>query len=137
MTSVASDGLPARESGEWASDKLFYVARYMDILTGSMKSRWARRVYADLMSGPGVCLVRGTRREFDGSPILALKTPTPFTDVILVEQDPVLGDALARRVVAPGLRPSPVIRGHFRRVTEKLTPRAFMRGLDAAPLVDT
>jgi len=109
MTSVASDGLPARESGEWASDKLFYVARYMDILTGSMKSRWARRVYVDLMSGPGVCLVRGTRREFDGSPILALKTPTPFTDVILVEQDPVLGDALARRVVAPGLRPPPVI----------------------------
>jgi three-Cys-motif partner protein len=109
MTSLASDGLPARESGEWASDKLFYVARYMDILTGGMKGRWVRRVYVDLMSGPGLCLVRGTGREFDGSPLLSLKTKTPFTDVILVEQDRVLADALATRVAAPGLRPPPVI----------------------------
>jgi hypothetical protein len=94
MAFLASDGLPARESGEWASDKLFYVARYMDILTGSMKGRWRRRVYVDLMSGPGLGVVRGTEREFDGSPLLSHKTPTPFTDVILVEQDRALAEAL-------------------------------------------
>ena len=81
----------------------------MDILTGSMKGRWTRRVYVDLMSGPGVCVVRSTHREFDGSPLLSLKTPTPFTDVILVEQDRVLADALAARVATRGLRPAPVI----------------------------
>jgi three-Cys-motif partner protein len=111
MTShpIASDGLPARESGEWASDKLFYVARYMDILTGAMKGRWTRRVYVDLMSGPGVCVVRTTGREFDGSPLLSLKTETPFTNVILVEQDPVLAHALEARTAAPELRPKPAI----------------------------
>ncbi len=89
MATLAADGLIARESGEWASDKLFYVARYMDIFTGSMKNKWAHRAYIDLMSGPGLCVVPSTGREFDGSPLLALKTKTPFTDVLLVEADPI------------------------------------------------
>lgn len=89
MATLAADGLIARESGEWAGDKLFYVARYMDIFTGSMKNKWAHRAYIDLMSGPGLCVVPSTGREFDGSPLLALKTKTPFTDVLLVEADPI------------------------------------------------
>ncbi|HET9413017.1 MAG TPA: three-Cys-motif partner protein TcmP [Pseudolabrys sp.] len=108
-TLIASDGLPARESGEWAKDKLFYVARYMDIFASSMKNKWSHRAYIDLMSGPGLCVVPGNRQEFDGSPLLALKSPTPFTDVILVEADTVLVDALVKRTSAPGLRPRPSI----------------------------
>lgn len=111
-TLLASDRLVARESGEWAGDKLFYVARYMDIFTGSMKDKWPRRAFIDLMSGPGLCVVPGTGREFDGSPLLALKTRTPFTDVILVEADPVLVAALTQRPAGVGLRPTPeIIRG--------------------------
>jgi three-Cys-motif partner protein len=105
---TASDGLPARESGEWAKDKLFYVARYMDIFTGSMKNKWMHRAYIDLMSGPGLC-VTGSGEEFDGSPLRALKTRVPFTDVIFVEADPVLADALNQRTSGPELRPTPVI----------------------------
>ena len=106
---VASDGLPARESGEWASDKLFYVERFIDIFTGGMKDKWPRRVFVDVMSGPGRCIVPETGREFDGSPILALKSRTPFTDVILVEADNELVRALTIRTSASGLRPTPVI----------------------------
>jgi three-Cys-motif partner protein len=106
---VASDGLVARDSGEWASDKLFYVGRYMAIFAGGMKNKWPRRAYLDLMSGPGRCLVLDTGREFDGSPLLALKTKEPFTDVILVEAEPILAAALRQRTHAAGLRPSPVI----------------------------
>lgn len=108
-TLIASDGLVARESGEWASDKLFYVARYMDIFSKGMQNKWPRRAYVDLMSGPGMCMVAATRREFEGSPLLALKTRTPFTDVILVEANPALAAALATRTSQPGLRPKPVI----------------------------
>src|SRR5687768_16104916 len=109
MGPIASDGLPARESGEWASDKLFYVERYMDIFARGMNNKWPRRVYVDLMSGPGRCVVSGTGREFDGSPILALRTPTPFTDVILVEAEPELAAALAARAKRDELRPRPVL----------------------------
>lgn len=109
MTLLASDGLVARESGEWASDKLFYLARYMDIFTGAMKNKWEHRAYVDLMSGPGICVVPRSGREFDGSPLLALKTKTPFTDVILVEADAALASALSIRTSGAALRPSPAI----------------------------
>ena len=109
MTVLASDGLPARESGEWAADKLFYVSRYIDIFTGGMKNKWPRRAYVDLMSGPGRCIVVATGIEFDGSPVLALKAKTPFTDVILVEEDPALVEALKKRTSQSDLRPAPEI----------------------------
>src|SRR5688572_22129126 len=99
---VASDGLIARESGEWAADKLFYVGRYMDIFTGSMKKKWPHRAYLDVMSGPGMCVVPATGREFEGSPLLALQTKIPFTDVILIEDDPTLIAALQQRTSRVG-----------------------------------
>jgi three-Cys-motif partner protein len=81
----------------------------MDIFSGSMKKKWAHRAYVDLMSGPGLCVVSGSGDEFDGSPLLALKTRTPFTDVVLVEADPNLVNTLKTRTSGAELRPTPVI----------------------------
>jgi three-Cys-motif partner protein len=75
------DGLPARESGEWVKEKLFYVQRYIDIFETAMRQKpWRRRIYIDLFSGPGKCIIRGTNEYLLGSPLLALKTQYPFTD---------------------------------------------------------
>jgi three-Cys-motif partner protein len=75
------DGLPARESGEWVKEKLFYVQRYIDIFETAMRQKsWRRRIYIDLFSGPGKCLIRGTSEYLLGSPLLALNTQYPFTD---------------------------------------------------------
>ena len=75
------DGLHARESGEWVKEKLFYVQRYIDIFETAMRQKsWRRRVYIDLFSGPGKCIVRGTNEYLLGSPLLALGTQYPFTD---------------------------------------------------------
>lgn len=74
------DGLPARESGEWVKEKLFYVQRYIDTFETAMRNKsWRRRIYIDLFSGPGKCTIRGTNEHILGSPLLALKTQHPFT----------------------------------------------------------
>lgn len=75
------DGLPARDSGEWVKEKLFYVQRYIDTFETAMRNKsWRRRNYIDLFAGPGKCNIRGTNEYILGSPLLALKTQYPFTD---------------------------------------------------------
>ena len=75
------DGLPARDSGEWVKEKQFYVQRYIDTFETAMRDQpWRRRIFIDLFSGPGKCLIRGTNEYLLGSPLLALITKYPFTD---------------------------------------------------------
>lgn len=93
-----TDGLVARDSGDWAQDKLFFLSRYMNIFSTGMKNRHPRRVYVDLMAGPGLCLERKSGREFPGSPLLAIATPTPFSEVVLVEKEPECRAALEARL---------------------------------------
>ena len=76
---VGSDGELTIKVGRWAKDKLFYIGRYCDIFNTAMKGKWAVRTYIDLFAGPGMCLVRGTKREINGSPLLALSCDVPFT----------------------------------------------------------
>ncbi len=107
---IADDGLPARDSGKWAEEKLYYLRRYIDIFTTGMWRKWnGNLVFLDLMAGPGRCYERETGRCFEGSPLIALRAKTPFKRVLLVEQDPALNAALRQRVAAPGCRPTPEI----------------------------
>jgi three-Cys-motif partner protein len=93
---IGSDGLAARNSQLYAQDKLYYVERYQKIFATGMKKRWKHRVYIDLLAGPGLCRVEATDDEFPGSPVRSLEAE--FTKRIFVESDPVLADALRRRV---------------------------------------
>ena len=75
------DGLPARESGEWVKEKLFFIQRYIATFETAMRGKsWRQRNYIDLFSGPGKCIIRGTGEYLLGSPLLALSTQYPFTD---------------------------------------------------------
>ena len=94
---LASDGLIARPSGPWAQEKLTYLRKYMSTFNVAMKDRWSRS-YLDLMAGPGRCVEEPTGVEFDGSPLVALSLPVPFSTVTLVEGDPALCAALRTRV---------------------------------------
>jgi three-Cys-motif partner protein len=96
--SLGSDGLFVRDDGEWAEEKLFYIERYIEIFTTAMKSRWPRRVYIDLFSGPGRSRTRGTDREFDGSPLRAAKAKYGFSELYLNDADPAATGALAQRL---------------------------------------
>jgi three-Cys-motif partner protein len=69
----------------------------MSIFNGGMKNRWPRRAYIDLMAGPGRCIGRDGGEEFDGSPMLALKSEPPFAIVVFVEADEADAAALNTR----------------------------------------
>jgi three-Cys-motif partner protein len=93
---LGADNLPARKSGDWAKDKLYYVQRYQTIFATGMKE-WTHRTYIDLMAGPGICRIEGSTEEFPGSPLLSLAAP--FTRRIFIESHPVLANALEQRTV--------------------------------------
>jgi len=87
------DGLPMRESGPWVAEKLDYLKRYIDMFTISMHNKgWRALNYIDLFAGPGKCRVTSTGAICLGSPLLALKSPRPFTACFFVDTDP---DAIA------------------------------------------
>lgn len=99
-----NDNLPVRPSGLWAKDKLFYLQKYVATFETSMRNRpWRNRIYIDLFSGPGKCIVDGTNDYFLGSPLLALTTEHPFTDYFFVDMDTENVTALDKRVAGTGL----------------------------------
>ena len=102
LDDVASDdGLPVRESGSWAEDKLFYWHYYLSITTSAMvgKPAWSGGVvYVDLFAGPGICVERKTGRRFPGSPLIAANTAKPFTKILLCDKDSTTADACRRRM---------------------------------------
>lgn len=94
------DGLRVRGSGAWAEEKLYYLRRYLDIFSQGMKNKWGGRLYyVDLFAGPGRCQVRGTEKEFDGSPLIAL-TDFDFAKYYFFESDPACFHALDMRTKA-------------------------------------
>jgi three-Cys-motif partner protein len=99
-----NDGLSARPSGAWAKDKLFYLQKYISTFETSMRNRpWRRRIYIDLFSGPGKCVVDGTNEYFLGSPLLAITTEHPFTDYYFVDMDGKNIEALKKRIAKAGI----------------------------------
>jgi len=91
---IASDGLLARKSGEWAKRKLHFLRNYCGITTVAMRKKWRLR-YLDVMAGPGRCKIAETGEEFSGSPFVA--RDYDFHDFLFIEEDDDLADALEQR----------------------------------------
>jgi three-Cys-motif partner protein len=71
---IAEDRLPARLTGSWVHEKKYYLCRYLDIMTRGVGTKWQGKLaYVDLFAGPGRSVVRGSRDEVEGSPVLSLK----------------------------------------------------------------
>jgi three-Cys-motif partner protein len=92
---IASDGLPARLVKSWSHEKLFYVERYLQIFCTGMKNKWDL-VYADLLAGPGLCIDLETRKESEGSPLLATRR-AEFCRLFLNDRNPIAAEALRSR----------------------------------------
>ena len=91
------DGLPTRDSGEYAKEKLGILNRFLHMFTVSMRRRpWMALNYIDLEAGPGKNKMRETGEIVLGSPLLALKCP--FDRYFLVEKSKGAFDALCARV---------------------------------------
>ncbi len=61
---------------------------------------WEHLEYIDLLSGPGLSIVRETKEEFDGSPLIALKIKPAFDHLYFADLNPENIAALKRRVSA-------------------------------------
>lgn len=97
----ASDGLPARETGPWAVEKLTLLDRYSAIVTTAMKRKFTAGLsFIDLMAGPGVCVDTRSKpsQEFPGSTLIALNTRHAFDRILAIEADPTCVAALRQRI---------------------------------------
>ena len=93
-----SDGLSVLEVADHAKEKEFAIERIVGIFNAGMQRKWNRRYYIDLFAGPGVCHIRGTTTEIDGSPMLAAKSKAKFTDYFLADKNSESLDALEQRI---------------------------------------
>ena len=91
------DGLPYRDSGSWARDKLDYLERYISLFETAMRNKWPKRSFIDLFAGPGKCQDRDNEEVFLGSPLIALTTKYPFTSYWFVDNDQQYIDVLKTR----------------------------------------
>jgi three-Cys-motif partner protein len=96
-TLLGSDGLPVRDSGIWATEKLYYLEHYLNIFFNGMRKKWPGKLYyIDLFSGPGRCHIRETGEEIDGSPLIALRFN--FAKYFFFEMDSDCHKALNARI---------------------------------------
>lgn len=68
------DGLYIPDVGQWSRDKHYFLMRYMDAFTNSMKNKkWDSLHYIDLFAGAGIERLE-TSQELDwGSPLILHK----------------------------------------------------------------
>ncbi len=85
---IANDGIPIRCVGGWSKEKLYYLKKYVDTFTTSMRNKWKGEIYyIDLFAGPGKCIVRDNEEEIDGSPLISLNTKYPFKEYYFVDMN--------------------------------------------------
>lgn len=96
-----ADGLPTRDSQDYAKDKLTILKGYMARFTTAMKGKpWRALNYVDLQAGPGKNRFSPSGYIMLGSPLLALTTRFPFANLYLVEMGKPEYGALKTRVGA-------------------------------------
>lgn len=114
---LASDGLPVREAGPWALDKKFYLERYLEIVTKGVGPKWNGKLsYIDLFAGPGLCVIRDSGTEVDGSPLTALRFD--FAHYVFVDTPDVIATLRKRISRHPKASTVALIEGDCNQVIE-------------------
>ncbi len=91
-----SDGLPIRDSGSWIEEKHRVLVYFAQMFATGMKAKWPHRIYLELFSGPGKCLVRDSGKEELGSPLKVIDQE--FTRFIFIDINTAAVAALERRL---------------------------------------
>ena len=99
LPAPADDGLYIPTVGEWSSDKHYFLMRYIDAFTTSMKKKkWSALHYIDLFAGAGIERLQ-TSKELDwGSPLIAAQARPAFDRLHLCEKSRRKYGALNSRV---------------------------------------
>lgn len=82
------DGLLMRPMRHWATEKLDYLERYLNMFTTAMRKKpWRALNYIDLFAGPGKCRHEDNENVYLGSPLLALTAKNTFDHYFFVDLD--------------------------------------------------
>ena len=127
---LASDGLPALEVAEHTKEKEFVIERIVGIFNEGMKYKWNRRYYIDPFAGPGICRIRDSSAEINGSPMLAAKSHPGFTDYFLADQNYQCLTTLERRIT--GLEIAEQISFHYYQDEADMAVRRILSDLPPA-----
>ncbi len=92
------DGLYIPTVGEWSRDKHYFLTRYVDAFTTSMKGKWEGLHYIDLFAGAGIERLKSSGELAWGSPMIAAQASKLFDQLHLCELDPKKCSALKKRV---------------------------------------
>jgi three-Cys-motif partner protein len=98
LVQPVDDGLRIPTVGQWSSDKHYYLWRYMDAFTTSMRKKWDGLHYIDLFAGAGIERLEESQALEWGSPMLAAQTRFPFAKLHLCEKNKMKHKALTTRV---------------------------------------
>jgi len=101
LPSPKDDGLFIPTVGEWSHDKHYFLMRYIDAFTTSMKDKgWHGLHYIDLFAGAGIERLETSQKLEWGSPMIAAQSPHPFDGLHLCEKKDLAYTALNARVSA-------------------------------------
>ena len=92
------DNLVIPEVAEHSKYKHYFIRRYMDAFTSSMRKKWAGLHYIDLFAGAGVERLRNSGKLDWGSPMIAAQMRFKFTKLHLCENDSQKYEALKSRI---------------------------------------
>ena len=113
--------------GEWSRDKHYYLKRYIDAFTTSMKGdKWESLHYIDLFAGAGIERMENSNELDWGSPMIAAQAP--FTKLHLCERQNDKYDTLKKRIIQ--IRPdSQILKGdsnqNIHDIINEIPPRSL------------
>lgn len=112
LSTPQDDGLYIPTVGEWSHDKHYFLMRYIDAFTTSMKNKkWEGLYYIDLFAGAGIERLETSKKLNWGSPMIAAKAPHPFNRLHSCEKNNRKYKALKSRI--DSIRPdSQVLNGN-------------------------
>ena len=93
-----NDGLLIPSVKEHSRDKHYYLMRYIDVFTTSMKGKWALH-YIDLFAGAGIEQLEASGELDWGSPMIATQAPKSFDGLHICEIVDKKYEALKERVI--------------------------------------
>lgn len=97
---LGSDGLLMQCVGPWVEDKYFFLERYLNASCEArrMFSDKGNAVFIDLFSGPGKCIIKGSKKEIESGGIRALhRDEAPFNEYFYFDISRANVEALKKR----------------------------------------
>ncbi len=125
------DGLFIPTVKEHSKDKHYFLGRYIDAFTTSMKDKWAGLHYIDLFAGAGIERIEESGTLEWGSPLIAAQARYPFASLHLCEKSHIKCKALRERIQRLGLKPQ-VLCGDANEEIDRIVPKIPSRILSLA-----